>query len=175
MPTKVHIGEAMVFQVVMYGCERWSIKKAEHWRTDAFEPVLEKTLESPLDCRRSNQSILKEINPEYSLEGLMLKWKLWYFGHLMQRADSLEKSLMLGKIEGRRRKGRQDEMVGWHHWLNRHKFEQVPGDGEGQGSLACCSSSARRVGHDWVTEQQQINLNAWFLLIQKVRQVVIDY
>ena len=104
LPTKVHIIKAMVFQVLMYGCERWSIKKAEHRRIDAFELVLEETLESPLDCR-SNQSILKEISPEYSLEGLMLKLNLQYFGHLMQRADSLEKSLMLQKIKGRRVRG----------------------------------------------------------------------
>ena len=87
-------------------------------------------------ARRSNQSILKEINPEYSLEGLTLKLKFQYFGHLMQRADSLEKTLMLGKIEGRRKRGRQDEMVGWHHWLNGHEFEQAPGACEGQ---VCCS------------------------------------
>ena len=87
-------------------------------------------------ARRSNQSILKEIIPEYSLEGLMLKLKLQYFGHLMWRADSLEKTLMLGKIEGRRRRGRQVEMVGWHHWLNGREFEQALGGGEGQGSLA---------------------------------------
>ena len=84
--------------------------------------MLEKTLESPLDARRSNQSILKEINPEYLLEGLMLKLKLQYFGHLMRRTDSLEKTLMLGKIEGGRRRG-QDEMVGWHHQLDGHEFE----------------------------------------------------
>ena len=93
-----------------------------------------------VQSRRSNQSILKEINPKYSLEGLMLKLKLQYFGHLMQRAYSLEKTLMLGKIEGRRRRGTtEDEMIGWHHQLNGHEFEQAPGDGEGQGSLACCS------------------------------------
>ena len=86
----------------------------------------------------ANLSILKEISPEYSLEGLMLKLKLQYFGHLMRRADSLEKTLMLGKIEGRRRRG-EDEMVGWHHRLNGHEFEQGLGDGEGQRSLACCS------------------------------------
>ena len=86
--------------------------------------VLEKTLESPLDCERSNQSMLKEISPEYSLEGLMLRLKLQYFGHLMRRADSLEKTLMLGKIEGGRRKGMtEDEMVGWHHRFDRHEFE----------------------------------------------------
>ena len=96
----------------------------------------------PWTARRSNQSILKEISPEYSLERLMLKLKLQYFGHLRQRADSLEKTLMLRKIEGRRRRGvREDEMVGWHHRINGHEFEfdQTPGDSEGQGSLACCS------------------------------------
>ena len=92
----------------------------------------------PWTARRSNQSILKEISSEYSLEGWMLKLKLQYFGHLMQRADSLEKTLMLGKIEGRRRRG-EDEMVGWHHRLNGHEFEQALGDGEEQGSLAYCS------------------------------------
>ena len=97
-------------------------------------------------ARRSNQSILKEINPEYSLEGLTLKLKFQYFGHLMQRADSLEKTLMLGKIEGRRKRGRQDEMVGWHHQLNGYEFEQTLGDGEQQGSLE--STRSQRVGHD---------------------------
>ena len=88
---------------------------------------------------RPNQSIRKEISPEYSLEGPMLKLRLQYFGHLMRRANSLEKTLMLGKIEGRRRRGRQDEMVGCHHRLNGHEFEQTPGDGEGQGGMLCCS------------------------------------
>ena len=97
------------------------------------------TLESPLDRRRANQSILKKINLEYSLEGLMLKLKCQYFGHLMQRDGSLEKTLMLGKIEGRRRRGDRDCDVGWHHGLNRRKFEQTPGVGDGQGSLECCS------------------------------------
>ena len=91
----------------------------------------------PWTARTSNQSILKEISPEYSLEGLMLELKLQYFGHLMQRADLLEKILMLRKIEGRRRRGQQ--MVGWHHQLIGHEFEQAPGDGEGQRSLVCCS------------------------------------
>ena len=99
--------------------------------------MLEKTLESPLDCKRSNQSILKEINPEYSLEELMLKLNLQYLGHLMQKANSLGKTLMLGKIEGRRRRGQQ--MVGWHHQLIGHEFEQAPGDGKGQRGLVCCS------------------------------------
>ena len=93
----------------------------------------------PWLARRSNPSILKKINPEYSLERLMLRLKLQYFGHLVQRADSLEKTPMLGKIEGGRRRGRQDEMVGWHHLLNGHEFEQTPGDSDGQESLVCCS------------------------------------
>ena len=108
LPTKVHLVKAMVFPVVMYGCKSWSIKKAEHQRIDAFELwCWRRLLRVPWTARRSNQSILKEISPECSLEGLMLKLKLQYFGHLMRRADSFEKTLMLGKIEGRRRRGRQ--------------------------------------------------------------------
>ena len=108
LPTKVRLVKAMVFPVVMYGCESWTIKKAEHQRIDAFELWCWRRLLSVLwTARRSNQSILKEISPEYSLEGLMLKLKLQYLGHLMQRADSLEKTLMLGKIEGKRRRGQQ--------------------------------------------------------------------
>ena len=100
------IVKAMVFPVVMYGCESWTIKKAEHQRTDAFELwCWKRLLRVPWTTKRSNQIILKEINPEYSLEGLLLKPKLQYFGHLMGRADSLEKTVMLGKIEGRRRRG----------------------------------------------------------------------
>ena len=106
--TKVHIVKAMVFPVVMYGCESWTIKKVERWRIDGFELwCWRRLLRVPWTARRSNQSILKEISPEYSLEELMLKLKLQYFGHLMWRADSLEKTLMLGKIEGRRRRGQQ--------------------------------------------------------------------
>ena len=108
LPTKVCLAKAMVFPVVMYGCESWTIKKVEHWITNAFELwCWRKLLRVPWTAKRSNQSILKEINLEYSLEGLMLKLKRQYFGHLMQRTDSLAKSLMLGKIEGRRRRGRQ--------------------------------------------------------------------
>ena len=106
MPTKVLILKAMVFPVVMYGYESWTIKKAEHRRIDDFELwCWRRVLKVSWTARRSNQSILKEISPEYSLEGLMLKLKLQYFGHLMQRADSFEKTLMLGKIEGGRRRG----------------------------------------------------------------------
>ena len=93
----------------------------------------------PWTARGSNLPILKEINLEYSLEGLLLKLKVQYFGHLMQKADSLEKTLMLGKTEGKKRRGTENEMVGWHHRLSGHEFEQNPADSEGQGSLACCS------------------------------------
>ena len=107
LPTKVHPVKAMVFPVVMYGCESWTIKKAEHRKIDAFEICCwRRLLRVPCAARRSNQCNLKEISPEYSLEGLMLKLKLQYFGHLMQRTDSLEKTLMLGNIEGRRRRRR---------------------------------------------------------------------
>ena len=108
LPTKVQLVKAMVFPAVMYGCESWTIKNAERQRIDAFELwCWRRLLRVPWTARRSNQSILKEISPEYSLEGLMLKLKLQYFGHLMRRADSFQKTLMLGKIEGRRRRGRQ--------------------------------------------------------------------
>ena len=111
------------FSAVMYGCESWTIKKAECQRIDAFELwCWRRLLRVSWTARRSNQSILKEISPGCSLEGLMLKLKLQYFGHLMRRADSFEKTLMLGKIEGGRRKGMtEDEMVGWHHRLNGHE------------------------------------------------------
>ena len=108
LPTKVHLVKAMVFPLVMYGCESWTVKKAEHPRIDAFELwCWRRLLRVPWTTRRSNQSILKEISPEYSLERLMLKQNLQYFGHLLRRTDSFAKTLMLGKIEGRRRRGRQ--------------------------------------------------------------------
>ena len=155
LPTKVHLVKAMVFPVVMYGCESWTIKKAEHWRTDAFELwCWRRLLRVPWPASRSNQSILKEINPKYSLEGLMLKLKLQYFGQLMQRTDSLEKTLMLGKIEGRRRCATaEDEMVGWHHWPDGHEFEQILGVGDGQGSLTFCSPC----GHKELDTTEQLN------------------
>ena len=117
LSTKVHLVKAMLFPVVMYECESWTIKKAEHQRIYAFELwCWRRLLRVPWTARMSNKSILREISPEYSLlEGLILKLKLQYFGHLMRRADSFEKTLMLGKIESRRKRGRQDEMVGWHH------------------------------------------------------------
>ena len=145
LPTKVQIVEAMVFPVVMYGCESWTIKKAEHQRIDAFELwYWRRLLRVPWTVRRSNQSILKETNREYSLERLRLKLKLQYFGHLMWRVDSLENTLMLEKTEGRRRRGWQDEVVGWRHWLNGHEFEETWGDREGQESLACHSTGGHK-------------------------------
>ena len=146
LPTKLHIVKAMDFSLVMYGCESWTVKKAECQRIDAFELwCWRRLLKIPWPARRSNQSILKEISPEYSLEGLMLKLKLQYFGHLIWRTDSLEKSLMLGMIKGRRRRGwqRMRWLDGWHHRLDGHEFEQM-GVGDGQGSLACCSPWGRK-------------------------------
>ena len=140
----------MVFSVVMYGYESWTINKAEHRRIDAFELwCWRRLLRVPWTTRESNQTILKEISPEYSLEELMLKLKLQYFGHLMWRTDSFEKTLMLGKIEGGRRRGMTEgEMGGWHHWLNGHEFEWTVGVGDGQGGLVCCSS--------WVHKELQM-------------------
>ena len=140
LSTKVHLVKTMVFPVVMYGCESWTIKKAERLRIDPFELWCWRLLRVPWTARRSNQSILKEISPEYSLEGLMVKLKLQYFGHLIQRTDSFEKTLMLGKIEGGRRRGRQRM-----RWLDsiidsmEHKSEQTLGVGDRQGGLVCCS------------------------------------
>ena len=152
LPTKVHLVKAMVFPVVMYGCESWTIKRAERRRIDAFELWgWRRLLRVPWTARRSNQFILEEISPGCSLEGLMLKLKLQYFGHLMGRADSFEKTLMLGKIEGKRRRGQEeDEMVGWHHRLNRHGFGWTPGVGVGQGGLVCCGSWGRK---EWDTTE----------------------
>ena len=142
LPTKVHLVKAMVFPVVTCGCESWTVKKADRQRIDAFELwCWRRLLRVPWTSRRSSQSILK-ISPGCSLEGLMLKLKPQYFGHLMRRVVSFEyfPTLMLGKIEGRRRRGRQDQMVGWHHWHNRHGFGWTPGVGDGQGDLVWCGS-----------------------------------
>ena len=138
LPTKVCLVKAMVFPVVMYGHESWTIKKVEHRQIDAFELCCWRRLLRVPWTARSNQSILKEFSPEYSLEGLMLK--LQYFVHLMWRTDSLEKTLMLGKIEGRRR--RRWQRMRWldgNHSLEGQEFEQALGVGGGQGGLVCCS------------------------------------
>ena len=133
LPTKVYIVKAMVFPVIIYGCESWIIKKAERWRIDAFELwCWRRFLRVPWTAR-SNQSVLKEISPGYSLEGLMLKLKLQWFGHLMSKDPDAEK-------DWRQQEKETTEVVFWMaHCLNGHEFEQIPGDGEGQGSLACCS------------------------------------
>ena len=142
LPTKVRLVKAMVLAVVMYGCESWTIKKVGCQRTDAFELwCWRRLLRVPWIAMRSNLSTLKEISPEYSLEGLMLKLKLQYLAHLIWGANSLEKTPMLGKIEGRRRR---DEMDGRQHRLDGHEFEWTLGVGDGQGGLACCSSWGRK-------------------------------
>ena len=154
LPTKVRLVKVMVFLVVMYGCESWTTKKVEHWRIDAFELwCWKRLLRVPWAARRSNQSILKEISPGCSLEGLMLKVKLQYFGHLMWRADSFEKTLMLGKIEGRRTR----DDWGWDGWMasptqwtwvwvNSRSWWCTGRPGMLQ------SMGSQTVGHDWVTE-----------------------
>ena len=145
LPTKVRLVKAMVFPVVMYGCERWTVKKAEGWRIDAFELWrCRRLLRVPRTARRSNLSILKEIGPGCSLERMVLKLKLQYFGHLMRKVGSLEKTLMLGGIGGRRRRGRQRMrwvMASPTQWT---ESEWTPGVGDGQGGLACCDSWSRK-------------------------------
>ena len=152
--TNVHLVKAVAFPVVMYGCESLTIKKAEHWRTDGF--VLwcwRRLLRVPWTARRLNHSILKEISPEYSLEGLMLKLKLQYFGHMRQRTDSVEKTLRLVDWRQEEKVMTGNENVGWHHWLDGHESEQVPGVGEGQGSSGVLQSMGlQRVGYEWATK-----------------------
>ena len=154
LPTKVHIVKAMVFPIVMYRDESWTIKRAECQKSDAFElRCWRRLLRVPWTARKS---ILKEINPEYSLEGLILKLKLQYFGHLMGRVNSLEKTLMLGKIDGRRRKEQQGM-----RWLDgitdsTDMIEPTPGESEGQGSLACCSPWGHKMSD--MTERPNNNI-----------------
>ena len=146
LPAKVHLVRAMVFPVVTYGCESWTIKKSECQRIDAFElGCWSRLLRVTWTARRS-----KEISPEYSLEGLMLKLKLQYFGHLIQRADSFEKTLVLGKIESGRRRGQQ--RMRWLDGINGHESEQTLGVGHGHGSLGCYSPWGCWVKHNWATE-----------------------
>ena len=156
LPRKFHLVKAYGFSNSHVWMWEWDHKEGWALKNDAFELWCWRRLLRVLWTeRRSNQSILKGNNPEYSLEGLMLK--LQYFGHLMLRADSLEKTLDAGKDWGQEQKMTENEIVGWHHQLNGHEFEQAPGDGEGHRSLACYSMGSQRVGHDWATEQQQIS------------------
>ena len=153
LPAKVCLVKAMVFPGLLYGCESWTIRKAEPW-IDAFALwCWRRFLRVPWTARRSSQSILKEISPEYLLEGLMLKLKLQYFGHLMWRKDSLEKTLILGKIEGRRR--REQQRIRWLNLIqpDGHEFEQTSGVGDVQGNLACCSPW----GHKESDTTEQLN------------------
>ena len=160
MPTEVCIVKTMVFPVVMYGCESWTIKKAEHQRIDAFELwCWRRLLRVPWTTRRSNQSILKETSPGCSLEGLMLKLKL----QILWPPDA--KNWLIGKDPDAGKGWRQeekrmaeDEMVGWHHWLDGHEFEQALGVGDGQGSLECCSPWRSRESNtsEWVNNNKMI-------------------
>ena len=134
----------MVFPVVTYGCKSWTVKKAECWRIDAFELwCWRRPLRVPWTPRRSNQSILKEISPGISLEGMMLKLKVQYFGHLV-KSWLTGKDPDAGRDWGQEKATTEDEMAGWHHWLDGHEFGWTPGDGDGQVGLACCSSWGRK-------------------------------
>ena len=173
-PTKVCLAKAMVFLVVMYGCESWTIKQPEHRIIAAFELwYWRRLLRVPWSARRCNQSILKESALGVHWKDWWLKLKLQSFGHLMWRTDSLEKTLMLGKIEGGRRRGWQDEMVVWHHRLDGHEFEQAPGVGDGQVGLECCSPWGVR--HDWATELNCYGSRNWYSFLKNDLLIHLAY
>ena len=175
MATKVRLVKAMVFPVVMYGCESWTVKKAECRRTDAFKLwCWRRLLRVPWTARRSNQSILNEISPECSLEGLMLKLKLQYFGHLMQRADSLEKTLMLRGIGGRRRRGQQRmrrlDGITNSMDMSLSELRELVMDRE---AWALQFMGLQRVRHDWATELNwtEVAINSYFHTLSKIRLI----
>ena len=162
IPTNVHLVKAMVFPVIIYRCDSWTIKKAEHWRMDAFELwCWRRLLRVPWTSRRSNQSILKEISPEHLLGGLMLKLKLYYFGHLMRRTDSLEKTLVLGKIAG----GRRMDDRGWGGWMASSMWWTWVWVSSWSWwwtgkPVMLQSLGSQRVGHDWATELNWLIINS---------------
>ena len=155
--------QGLVFLVVMYGCESWTINKAECWRIDTFELwCWRRLLRVPWTARRPNQSTLKEISPGCSLEGLILKLKLQYFWPPNMKSWVIWKDPDAGKDWGQEEKGtREDEMVGWYHWLNGHRLGWTLGVADGQGGLTCCSSWGHRVRHDWATE---LNWDFWTII-----------
>ena len=179
MPIEVCLVKAMVFPVVTYKCKHWTLKKAEHQRIDAFKLwCWRRLLRALWTARSSNQSILKEISPEYSSEGLIMKVKLQYFVYLMQRADLLEQILMLGKIEAGGEGTTEDEMLGWHHWLMDMSLSKLR-VGDGQGGLACCSpwghkesDTTERLNNNNSSENFQKSFTIVFLMVNGIRKTI---